>query len=140
MSSAPTSWSPHTPESMRDTHRKPSRRKRIIQIFVIGLLIVTIIAALKFLNAYNNSTDPTVNGRPLSNPHTHLHSVFVGTKPGVMYLGTHYGLFKSTDGGRTWPQSHGELNNFMITSIAESPLNANFLALIVIPTSGLGQQ
>jgi hypothetical protein len=140
MSSAPTSSSLHTPETVKHIPRKSSRRKRITQIFAIGLLIVVIIAAWQFLNAYNNSTDPTVNGRPLSNPHTHLHSVFVGTRPGLIYLGTHYGLFKSTDGGRTWPQSHGELNNFMITSIAESPLNADFLALIVIPTGGLGQQ
>ncbi len=140
MSSAPTSSSLHSPENASHTHRKPSRRKRIFQILVIGVLIVVIVIAWQFLNTYNNSTDPTVAGRPLSNPHTHLHSVVVGTKPGVIYLGTHYGLFKSTDGGRTWPQSRGELNNFMVTSIAESPLNANFLALIVIPTSGIGQQ
>jgi hypothetical protein len=138
MSSAPTSSSPLGQETAR--YRKPFRRKRSFRILVIGLLIVVTIAAWQFLNAYNNSTDPIVTSRPLSNPHTHLHGVVVGTKPGVIYLGTHYGLFKSTDGGLTWPQSHGELNNFMVTSIAESPLNANFLALIVIPTNGLGQQ
>jgi len=140
MSSAPTSSSSHAQETERHTNRKSSRRKRIIQILFLGLLILVIIAAWQFLNIYNNSTDPTVTGRPLSNPHTHLHSVVLGTESGVVYLGTHYGLFKSTDGGHTWPQSHGELNNFMVTSIAESPLNSNFLALIVIPTSGFGQQ
>ncbi len=99
-----------------------------------------IVVAWQVLNIYNNSTDPTVAGRPLSNPHTHLHTVALGENPEVLYLGTHYGLFTSTDGGRTWPQPHGTLNNYMVTAIAVSTSNPNSLALIVIPTSGLGQQ
>jgi photosystem II stability/assembly factor-like uncharacterized protein len=99
-----------------------------------------VVIAWQLLNIYSNSTNPTVAGRPLSNPHTHLHTVVLGEKPGVLYLGTHYGLFTSTDGGRTWPQSHGTLSNYMVTAIAVSPSNPNILALIVIPTSGLGQQ
>jgi photosystem II stability/assembly factor-like uncharacterized protein len=140
MSSVPSSTSPHTQDAERRTKVKSSWRTRIIRIFVFGLLILVIGAAWQFLNTYNNSTDPTVAGRPLSNPHTHLHSVALGEKPGVLYLGTHYGLFTSTDGGHTWPQSHGTLSNYMVTSFAVSPNNHNILALIVIPTSGLGLQ
>jgi hypothetical protein len=140
MSSVPSSTSPHTQDAERHAKVKSSWRTRIIRIFVFGLLILVIVAAWQFLNTYNNSTDPMVAGRPLSNPHTHLHSVALGEKPGVLYLGTHYGLFTSTDGGHTWPQSHGILSNYMVTSIAVSPTNPNVLALIVIPTSGLGQQ
>ena len=140
MSSAPTSSSPHAQETAGQTKRKPSRLKRFFQIIAFGLLILVIFAAWQFLNAYNNSTGPSVAGRPLSNPHTHLHSVVLGAQPGVLYLGTHDGLFKSTDGGHTWTQPRGELNNFMVTSIAENQLHNNFLALIVIPTSGVGQQ
>ena len=140
MSFVPSSTSPYTQDALRNTKLKSSWRTRIIRIFVFGLLILVIVAAWQFLNTYNNSTDPMVAGRPLSNPHTHLHSVALGEKPGVLYLGTHYGLFTSTDGGHTWPQSHGILSNYMVTSIAVSPTNPNVLALIVIPTSGLGQQ
>jgi photosystem II stability/assembly factor-like uncharacterized protein len=140
MSSLPSSTSPHTQDAERHTKVKSSQRTKIIRIFVIGLLTLVIVVAWEFFNAYNNSTSPTVAGRPLSSPHTHLHYVTLGEKPGVLYLGTHYGLFKSTDGGHTWPQSHGTLSNYMITSIAVSSYDPNVMALIVIPTSGLGQQ
>jgi hypothetical protein len=140
MSSAMSSMSPHTQDSERQSKVKTSWGTRIIRTFVFGLLIIVIVVAWQFLNAYNNSTDPTIAGHPLSNPHTHLHVVALGEKPGVLYLGTHYGLFTSTDGGHTWPQSHGTLSNDMVTSIAVSPSNPSILALIVIPTSGLGQQ
>lgn len=109
-------------------------------MFIIVLLVIGVVVAWQILNAYNNSIDPTVAGRPLSNPHTHLHTVALGGRPGVLYLGTHYGLFTSTDGGRTWPQPHGALNTNMVTAIAVSPSNPDVLALIIIPTSGIGQQ
>src|SRR6266480_1733574 len=140
MSSARSSMSPRAPDAERQTKVKFSWHTRIIRTFIFGLLIIVIVVAWRFLNAYNNSADPRVAGRPLSNPHTHLHTGALGEKPGVLYLGTHYSLFTSTDGGHTWPQSHGALNNYMVTAIAVRPSNPNILALIVIPTSGLGQQ
>ncbi len=140
MSSVPSSTTPSKPKTERQKKGKSSRRKRIVRTLVIGLLIVAIVVAWQVLSAYNNSTSPTIAGRPLSNPHTHLHIIALGEKPGVLYLGTHYGLFTSRDGGHTWPQSNGTLNNYMVTSIAISSSNPNILALIVIPTSGLGQQ
>src|SRR5260370_14460768 len=139
MSPIPSSPSPSKLETERQTKVKSSGRTRIVRILVTLLLVMGVVVAWKVLNAYNNSTDPTIAGRPLSNLHTHLHTVALGVKPGVLYLGTHYGLFTSTDGGRTWPQSHGALNNYMVTAIAVSPSNSDILALIVIPTSGLGQ-
>ena len=138
--SSTTPFTSQPNQEERHTKVKSSRNRRIFQIFVFGILIVVIAVAWQLLNAYNNSTDPTIAGRPLSNQHTHLHSVVLGDKPGVLYLGTHYGMFTSTDGGHTWPQSHGILSNDMVTSIAVSPSNSSVLALIVIPTSGLGQQ
>jgi photosystem II stability/assembly factor-like uncharacterized protein len=76
-------------------------------------------------------------GRPLSYPQTHLHTLALSSRPGVVYLGTHYGIFTSTDGGRTWPQSEGGLNTSMITSIAVSPDNPDLVAVLAVPTSGL---
>src|SRR6516162_2017383 len=138
MSPIPTS--PSKPETVRQTKVKSSKHRRIIRSLVIGIIIIGIVISWQVINTYNNSTDPTVAGRPLSNPHTHLHTVALGGRPGVLYLGTHYGLFTSTDGGRTWPQPHGVLNTYMVTAIAVSPSNSNVLGLIVIPTSGLDLQ
>src|SRR6266513_3881053 len=128
MSSVPSFTSPSKPETERQKV-KSSRRKRIVRILVIGLIIMGVVVAWQLLNAYNNSTDPTVAGRPLSNPHTHLHTVALGGRPGVVYLGTHYGMFTSTDDGRTWPQPRGILNTMMITTIAASLSNPNMLAV-----------
>lgn len=119
---------------------KPAPGKRLLRIFVPVFLVIIIVAAWLLLNQNANSTDPTVAGRPLSNPHIHLHTVAIGGKPGVVYLGTHYGMFTSTDGGHTWPQPRGELNNMMITTIAASLSNPNMLAVTAIPVSGVGQQ
>jgi len=140
MSPIPSSISTSKPETEGQAKVKSSMHTRIVRIIIIGLIIICAVVAWQLLSAVNNSTDPTVTGRPLSNPHTHLHTVVLGKKPGVLYLGTHYGLFTSTDSGRTWLQSHGTLNNYMVTAIAASPSNPDILALIVIPTSGLGQQ
>jgi photosystem II stability/assembly factor-like uncharacterized protein len=76
-------------------------------------------------------TDPTVAGRPLSNPDQHLHSLAIDPiHPGVIYLGTHYGLFTSTNGGKTWPEKRGQFNTLMIISIAVSPLQPATLAIL----------
>ncbi len=132
----------NTTKEQELSHRttKLTPRKRLLRILVPMLLIIVIVAAWLLLNKQANSSDPAVAGRPLSNPHTHLHTVALGVKPGVVYLGTHYGMFTSTDGGRTWPQPRGILNSLMITSIVVSPANPNMLAVTAIPISGFGQQ
>lgn len=119
---------------------KKRARRRVIRALLVVLLIAIIIGAWQLLNTTLNSTDPSVVGRPLSNPHTHLHTVALGGQPGVVYLGTHYGLFTSTDGGRSWPQARGSLNTLMIMSIAVSPANPHVLAVIGLPYSGIGTQ
>ena len=58
----------------------------------------------------------------------------------MLYLGTHYGLFTSTDGGNTWPEDRGALNTMMIMSIAVSPVNPQVIAMIARPSTGLGFQ
>src|SRR5215472_2023026 len=98
-------------------------RKRFFwPVIAIALVAASLIGWL-LLNHSINSTDPAIAGRPLSNPHTHLHTVALGGRPGVIYLGTHYGMFTSTDGGHTWPQPRGVLNTMMVTAIAASPAN-----------------
>ncbi len=136
---SPNPTSPSKPETERQAKVKSSGRTRIIRTLVRLLLVIVVVAAWLLLNAYNNA-NPTVAGRPLSNPHTHLHAVVLGGRSGEIYLGTHYGLFTSIDGGRTWLQPRGILSTYMVTSIAVSLSNPNSLALIVIPTSGIGEK
>jgi photosystem II stability/assembly factor-like uncharacterized protein len=59
----------------------------------------------------------------------------VGGKPGVLYLGTHYGLFTSNDNGRTWPQTRDMLNTLMITTISVSPKDPSALAVVGSPST-----
>src|SRR5579859_1857092 len=117
----------------------PSLLKRrtaraIVVLFIAGALVT----GWLLLNNSVNSTDPTVAGRPLSNPHTHLHTVVPGVRPGTLYLGTHYGIFTSSDDGKTWPQSRGVLNNMMITAVAISPSQPDDMAVIALLVSGVG--
>lgn len=109
-------------------------------LFLIPIAAVVVAAAL-FVNGLLNpsqpiGTDPTVAGRPLSNPGQHLHSLAIDPlHPNTIFLGSHYGLFISTDGGKTWPQARGELNTLMITSLAASPIGEG-LGLIGIDPNG----
>jgi photosystem II stability/assembly factor-like uncharacterized protein len=112
-------------------------RPRWRVVLVLVLLIGIVVTAWLLLNKQQNSM---VAGRPLSYPQTHLHTVVISGRPGVVYLGTHYGIFTSSDSGRTWPQSQGDLNTNMVTAIAVSPTNPDLLAVLTIPTSGLGRQ
>ena len=137
ISKPPTSPGVHNPG-------KPARPRKswkgYLQALLLLLLIIPIFVAWQLLNTRLNSTDPTEAGRPLSNPHTHLHVIAFGGKAGVLYLGTHYGLFTSTDGGNTWPEDRGALNTMMIMSIAVSPVNPQVIAVIARPSTGIGFQ
>lgn len=104
---------------------------------LFAIIVALALGAGQWLSRRQNSMLP---GRPLSYPQTHLHTVILSPRTGVVYLGTHYGLFTSTDGGHTWPQSQGDLATSMITSIAVSPNNPDLLAVLAVPTSGLSRQ
>lgn len=117
----------------------PGGRKwrRWLALVLLAALVVLALLGGQWLNQKQKSMVP---GRPLSYPQTHLHTVVMSSSPGVVYLGTHYGLFTSMDGGRSWPQSQGALNTSMVTSVAVSPDNPDLLAALAIPTSGLSSR
>ncbi len=121
--------------SSRGTEASPGqqRKRRPVFIFLIPLVIAILLAGWQVLS-HRDSTDPTIAGRPLSNPQTHLHTVVPGGKAGVIYLGTHFGMFTSTDDGQTWPQPRGVLNRLMVTVIAVNPKDARSLALLGVPS------
>jgi hypothetical protein len=128
--------SPDAPAPGQD-HRQVPRRFKRWQIWLLVVILVVVVATVWQL-LYKQQNSMTA-GRPLSYPQTHLHTVVISSRPDTVYLGTHYGLFTSTNGGQTWPQSKGALNTSMITGIAVSPTNPELLAVLAIPTSGFGR-
>lgn len=117
--------------------RPRKTRGRPLQALLLVLLVIPVVVVWQLLYNRINNTDPSVAGRPLSNTQTHLHVVALGGQPNILYLGTHFGLFISHDGGRTWPQQRGALNTLMILNIAVSPSDSRTLAVIGRPASGL---
>jgi photosystem II stability/assembly factor-like uncharacterized protein len=107
----------------------------------VPLLIVVLVSGgalyQKFDTTQPIDTDPAVAGRPLSNPDQHLHSLAIDPQhPGIVYLGSHYGLFTSTNDGKSWPQPRGVLNTLMILSIGINPQTPSSMALNGISPSG----
>ena len=133
-----TQAAPQTDAPPQSTSSKCLLQRRQVRLIVVLFIVVVLITGWLLLNNTANSTDPTIAGRPLSNPHTHLHTVVPGVRPGTLYLGTHYGLFTSSNDGKTWPQQRGILNNMMITAIAISPTQPNDMAVIALLVSGIG--
>lgn len=117
----------------------PLRWPRRVWLAILGVVVILVLLEVGYQH-WKNSPAPTVAGRPLSNPQTHLHTIALGDSPDTIYLGTHFGLFWSIDGGRTWPQQEGALPGLMITSIAVSPANPNALAVIGVSNTGDASQ
>src|SRR6266581_422077 len=107
--------------------------------FIEGSLLLGIIALL--LVACGNDTSGT---QPSANPTevqvngfgtaaNHVHSLLV-LPPNVMVLATHYGLFRSQDGGTSWQEIAGGSNQLMeglmTYSLTYSPLNSQRLYVL----------
>lgn len=139
--SLPSTTSPDTSNTQREIRPARGHQGRRWRIFAVlgGLALLMVLASLAG-QWWNSRQTSMVPGRPLSYPQTHLHTVMMSTRNGVVYLGTHFGLFTSTDGGRTWPQNEGALKTCMVTAIAVSPSRSDDLAVLTVPTSGLGRQ
>ncbi|HEY1353162.1 MAG TPA: hypothetical protein VGF67_26405 [Ktedonobacteraceae bacterium] len=133
LSSAPHQVT-HDPEMPSPFFRHPGRRLLLL-LAMAGLLS----AAIFWQSWYQQQTG-MIAGRPLASRETHLHAVVFSSRSGVIYLGTHAGLFASTDGGRTWPRSKAALTTMMITAIAVSPTNPDLLAVLSIPNGSSGGQ
>lgn len=116
------------PETTDKSHRRRIRRWPIFLVFIALVIVIAIVWQV----LYQQQTG-MIAGRPLASRQTHLHAVVLGGRPGVMYLGTHFGIFTSTDGGHTWPQQQGALSSAMITSVAVSLTNPALLAVLAVP-------
>jgi photosystem II stability/assembly factor-like uncharacterized protein len=122
---------------MPPTRGRSKRWRTFLTLAVMAVAVVLALLAGQWWSGRQNSMVP---GRPLSYPQTHLHTMVLSPRDGVVYLGTHYGLFTSVDGGRTWPQSQGALSTSMVTAVAVSPSQPDDLAVLAVPNSGVGRQ
>src|SRR4029077_12463096 len=134
MSSPPVSVN----EAQQQKTAQPQKRRSRRGFALLLLVLLAVGAATVWQVLLNRQPDVPIAGRPLSSTQTHLHTVVMSSQPGVVYLGTHFGLFTSTDNGRTWPQQQGSLNTMMITSLAISPGNPDLLAALGVPNGGTG--
>ena len=117
--------------------------------FIVGSLLLSLIALLLVACGGDSSgtqqtANPTVvqvNG--FGTAANHVHSLVV-LPPHVLVLATHYGLFRSQDGGTSWQEvasgSNQLMGGLMTYSLTYSPLNPQRLYVLtqpaVIPHSG----
>ena len=120
--------------------------------WLIGVLVSVVLLSLAACGGGNTPNGavnavPTfvpVNGFGSAENHTHAMLALPGN---VVVLATHYGLFRSADGGKTWKEVAGGSNQLMYGSMTDklgvSPLNPQrlyvltFLALIPHDKFGL---
>src|SRR5438045_9236937 len=106
---------PYETPTGRKLATKRFLQKRPVQVSLMLVLAAVIVFSWQLLNNTANSTDPTVAGHPLSNPHTHLHTIALGVRPGALYLVTIFGMFTSTHVGDVCLQTRGLLTATLVT-------------------------
>jgi hypothetical protein len=128
-------------EQMRETRvLARSRRRRAPQ----GILLFTIVLALLLAACATSNgqgatpaptTAPSVNG--FGSAANHVHSL-IALPPAMLLLATHYGLFRSTDGGAHWQEVAGGpgqvMQQLMTYSLSASPLDPQRLYVLTYPT------
>ena len=110
--------------------------------FIIGSLLLSIIAILLAACGGDTTGNPAtvsptivpVNG--FGTAANHVHSLLVLT-PNVLVMATHYGLFRSQDGGTNWQEVAGGSNQpmegLMTYSLKQSTLNPQRLYVLTQP-------
>src|SRR5260370_17744217 len=111
--------------------------------FVMSFLLLCIIALLLVACGGDTSgSQPTANPTVVQvngfgTAANHVHSLVV-LPPHVLVLATHYGLFRSQDGGSSWQEGAGGSNQpmecLMTYSLTYSPLNSHPLYVLTTPT------
>jgi photosystem II stability/assembly factor-like uncharacterized protein len=118
-------------------------------LFLVHSLLLSLIALLLIAcGGDTTSTQPAANPTPeringFGTAANHVHSM-VTLPSHVLVLATHYGLFRSQDGGTSWQEvaggSNQQMDGLMTYSLAYSPLNPQRLYVLtqpaVIPHAG----
>lgn len=98
-------------------------------IAILGAIAVIVSILLVFVeNYFNAPPNPFTGGTG-----DHIHSMVIDAKnPSELLLGTHYGIFKSSDRGQNWERLSGNSglsNSLIATSIAINPIDDNNMIL-----------
>jgi photosystem II stability/assembly factor-like uncharacterized protein len=122
----------------RVVRRRWLKRHTILALFILFSLLVLIVSACG--DAGGSSPQPTVYGGTRVNGFgsaaNHVHSLLV-LPNNVQVLATHYGLFRSSDAGRTWLTVAGgpnqPMDGLMTASLTVSPFNPQRLYVLTQP-------
>ena len=111
-------------------------------LFIVRSLLLSIIALLLVAcGGDTTGTQPTANPTAVQvngfgTAANHVHSLVV-LPSHVLVLATHYGLFRSQDGGTSWQEvaggSNQQMDGLMTYSLAYSPLNPQRLFVLTQP-------
>jgi photosystem II stability/assembly factor-like uncharacterized protein len=115
-----------------------SRLHRFIESsMLLGIIALLLVACGGDTSGTQLSASPTVvkvNGFGIAA--NHVHSLVV-LPPNILMLATHYGLFRSQDGGTSWQEVAGGSNppmeGLMTYSLTYSPLNSQRLYVLTLP-------
>src|SRR5690348_8454780 len=119
------------PQSSSRSHRF------IVSSMLLGIIALLLVACGGDTTGAQPTANPTVvqvNG--FGTAANHVHSLGV-LPPHVLVLATHYGLFRSQDGGTSWQEVAGGSNQLMgglmTYSLAYSSLNSQRLYVLTQP-------
>src|SRR5215471_21096612 len=119
-----------------------SASSRPLLFLVRSLLLSSIAFLLVACGGDTKSTQPAANPTPeringFGTAANHVHSMVV-LPSHVLVLATHYGLFRSQDGGTSWQEVAGgskqQMDGLMTYSLAYSPLNPQRLYVLTQPS------
>jgi hypothetical protein len=113
------------------------------RLFLVRALLLSFIAFLLVACGGDiSSTQPGANPTPqpvngFGTAANHVHSLLV-LPSHILVLATHYGLFRSQDGGTSWQEVAGgskqQMDGLMTYSLAYSPLNPQRLYVLTQPS------
>ncbi len=105
-----------------------------LSLVLIALLLVACAGSNGDTNASTAPTEVPVNG--FGTAANHVHSL-IALPGNVLIMATHFGLFRSQDGGTTWKMVAGgngqTMSGLMTEVLAASPLNSHRLFVLTLP-------
>jgi photosystem II stability/assembly factor-like uncharacterized protein len=109
------------------------RRYRLPAIFLLAVSLLTACMG----QTPPPSSGPSSSGNGFGSAANHVHSL-VALSPQLLLLATHYGLFRSTDGGEHWQEVAGGrgqiMQDLMTYSLSVSPVDPQRLYVLTFPT------
>ncbi len=124
-------FNPHRKPMLPYTHRRP----RAVRYGLYAIILLALFLTACGDSSSNTSLGPNVNGFGTQQNHTHALVVLPNN---TILLASHYGLFRSTDTGKSWKMvaagSGQTMEGMMTDSLVASSLNPKRLYLLTQPT------